>query len=453
MNRKKRMVQTLRGFALLGLLGLTACAVQIPRDALVRTQLPAEARWSASVWGAAVPGGASGDESASGEAGVLSADGAVRLAFGENPQARLLRAEFLAEMAAVDVAAAGGGVGLSWSRLRPEAGMAQLAWALSVPLEAWLTLPARRRQAYWDGVAAAQRAGWQTLQLEHEIRMAWATAVGRQQRSAQLATAAEVAGLAAELAARYHGAGNLSRGELHAHELRAGEALAEAAEASVSAAEARAALATLLGLPSTDSRLRLPSRLPAVATKYSGDEPVPQFVAEALRQRLDLRAARSAVTAQVLESARRKRWSKWPALHVGAEREREPDGERRRGPAIDAEWSPERLAEAGLANAAVNAAQARAELLAVQVVNEVTLRAQAYRRALDLANLRSARLLPLQEAKLGETLRKHQYMLEGPFELLAERREVAEMAAQTAEQELSVWLALQQLQSALGGTP
>ena len=206
--------------ALAGLMALSGCAVSVPREAEVRTQLPATARWAASVWGAAIPGQGTGDEPSDGpvvvsgvrsvvgsgaapaEASVgasvgtspprvLTADGAVRLAFGENPRARLLRAEFLKEMAAVDAAAAAGGVSWSWSRLRPEAGLAQLALALSVPLEDWLTLPARRRQAYWDRAAAAQRAGWETLQLEHEVRIAWATAVGMAQRSAELATAAE----------------------------------------------------------------------------------------------------------------------------------------------------------------------------------------------------------------------------------------------------------------------
>ena len=451
------------GMTLTCLMGLSACAVSVPREAEVRTQLPVAARWAASVWGAAIPGestdDAPGPASADTSAGSLlhrslTAEGAVRLAFGENPRARLLRADFLTEMAAVDAAAAAGGVSWSWTRLRPEAGLAQLALALSVPLEDWLTLPARRRQAYWDRTAAAQHAGWETLQLEHEVRMAWTTAVGLAQRSAELATAAEVAGLEAELAARYHEAGNLSRADWHVHELQAGEVLGAAAEAAVDAATARATLANLLGLPSTDSRLLLPDQLPELPKVPSADaERAAVRVAEALQQRLDLRSARSAVTARVLEAARLHRWSKLPALQVGAEREREPDGERRRGPALEGEWSPVRVAEAGLATATVNAAQARAELLAVQVVNEVTLRTQAYRRAAELASLQTERLLPLQAAKLGESLKKYNYMLEGPFALLEERRHGAAMAALAAERQLAAWVAFQELQQALGDAP
>ena len=469
--------------ALAGLMALSGCAVSVPREAEVRTQLPATARWAASVWGAAIPGQGTGDEPSDGpdvvsgvrsvvgsgaapaEASVgasvgtspprvLTAEGAVRLAFGENPRARLLRAEFLKEMAAVDAAAAAGGVSWSWSRLRPEAGLAQLALALSVPLEDWLTLPARRRQAYWDRAAAAQRAGWETLQLEHEVRIAWATAVGMAQRSAELATAAEVAGLEAELSSRYHDAGSLSRADWHAHELQSGEALSAAAEASVAAAIARATLATLLGLPSTDPRLLLPEQLPALPPIPSADtERTAALAAQALRQRLDLRAARSGVTARLLEAARVHRWSKLPALQLGVESEREPDGERRRGPALEGEWSPVRVAEAGLAAATVNAAQAQAELLAVQVVNEVTLRTQAYRRAVELANLQSERLVPLQEAKLSESLKRYNYMLEGPFAPLEERRHGAAMAARASEWRLAAWVAFQELQQALGDAP
>ena len=473
------MTRARTGLALAGVMALSGCAVNPPHEAEVRTQLPVTARWAASVWGAAIPGQTTSD-GAGVESGVgsvvgpgvasaetslgasvgtstppgLTAEGAVRLAFGESPRARLLRAAFLKEMAAVDAAAAPGGVSWSWSRLRPEAGLAQLALALSVPLEDWLTLPARRRQAYWDRASAAQRAGWETLQLEHEVRIAWATAVGMAKRSAELATAAEVAGLEAELASRYHDAGSLSRAEWHAHELQAGEALSAAAEASVAAATARANLATLLGLPSTDSRLLLPEQLPPLPQVPAADaERAAALAGQALRQRLDLRAARSAVTARLLEAARVHRWSKLPALQLGVESEREPDGERRRGPALEGEWSPVRVAEAGLATATVNAAQAQAELLAVQVVNEVTLRTQAYRRAVELANLQTERLVPLQEAKLGESLKKYNYMLEGPFAPLEERRHGAGMAALAAEQQMAAWVAFQEMQQALGEAP
>jgi hypothetical protein len=101
----------------------------------------------------------------------------------------------------------------------------------------------------------------------------------------------------------------------------------------------------------------------------------------------------------------------------------------------------------------VNAAQAQAELLAVQVVNEVTLRTQAYRRAVELANLQSERLVPLQEKKLSESLKRYNYMLEGPFAPLEERRHGAAMAALASEWQLAAWVAFQELQQALGDAP
>lgn len=441
-------------WCVVALLGLSGCAVQPPREAQVRAQLPVEARWAASLWGAAIPGGESTAGTVTDGTAVLSAEAAVKLAFGENPRARLLRAEFLKEMAAVDAAAAPGGVAWSWTRLRPEAGLAQLAMALSVPLEEWLTLPARRRQAFWDRTTGAQRAGWATLHFEHEVRVAWASAVGMAQRSAELATAAEVAGLAAELAARYHEAGSLPRRELHAAELQAGEALAAAAEASVEAEAARANLATLLGLPSGDSRLRLPAVLPPLPPSVAeGEDAGAAWVERALQRRLDLRAARSAVIARQLEAARMQRWARLPKLQAGVERERETDGARLRGPAIEGEWSAAGLAEAGVASAAVTAAQAEAEALAVQVANEVALRRVAFRRAAEVAALQGARLLPLQQEKVLETQRRQSFMLEGPFGLLEERRHAAELAAALAERQLAAWVAWHELQQATGDTP
>lgn len=472
------------------LLGLSGCAAYPSREPEVRAQLPAEARWAASLWGAAIPGGEAaagagtggggGNDTGggagtdigggAGEDATLSAEAAVRLAFGENPRARLLRAEFLKEMAAVDAAAASGGLAWSWTRLRPEVGLAQLALSLSLPLDEWLQLPARRRQAFWDRTHGVQRAAWETLQFEHDVRIAWATAVGTAQRSGELATAAEVAGLAAELATRYHEAGSLARREVHAAELQAGEALAAAATASVAAEAARAELATLLGLSSGDTRLRLPAALPVVPSGVkagaeagagggvetgaeTGEAANAVAVQKALQRRLDLRAARSAVIARQLEAARVQRWARLPKLQAGAEREREADGAHKRGPAVEGEWSPAGLAEAGVASATVAAAQAEAEALAVQVANEVVLRRVAFRRAAEVAALQAVRLVPAQQQKLQETQRRQNFMLEGPFGLLEERRHAAELAAALAERQLEAWVAWQNLQQAMGDAP
>ncbi len=436
---------------------LVGCASPPPRQAEVRAYLPTEARWAAGLWEDAVPRGTAAVPDGSSAPAPLDVEAAVQLAFGENPRARWLRARFLAEIAAIDAAAAPGGVGLSWARLQPEAGLAKLALALSLPLEEWLSLPGRQRVAYWERAAAAQQAAWETLRFEHEVRVAWSTAVAEARRAARLAEAAEVAALAAELGGRYHAAGNLPRRELHALELASGKALAAAAEASIGAEAARAELASRLGLPAGDARLRLPDSLPVLAALAdTADSPLPApavAVEGALGRRLDLLAARSLATARRFEAERSRRWSRLPTVEAGASREREPDGERLRGAEVVAGWSPSALATARGAAAASSLADAEAEALRVGVANEIPLRLLALRRALDVYRLYVSELLPRQEARVQEAQRRQGYMLEGPFTLLEERRQVAELEAEATRQQLAAWKAWHEWQLSSGGAP
>lgn len=444
----------LAGFFCCALSGCTAQSLnQGTRTAEVRAQLPTAATWAHSLWAEAIPGGTASPPAAE-QGDTLTADGAVRLAFGENPRARLLRADFLGEMSAIDAGAAPGGVGLSWARLRPDAGLAKLALALSVPLEDWLTLPSRQRQAFWDRAASAQRAAFETLRFEHEVRVAWVKAVGESRRAAELATAAEVAGLAAELGERYHVAGNIPLRERHALEQQAGESLAAAAAATVDAEAARAALATMLGLPTADARLKLPAELPSLPVLPEADESERRaLVAQALQQRLDLRAARSDSLARLVEADRARLWSRLPTLRAGAERERETDGGWLHGPVLDGEWSPARLAEAGLASAAVMSAAAKAESLAIEVANDVQLRRLAYRRSREMSLLQAEQVQARQAARVQDTQRRQNFMLEGPFTLLEERRHLAEVTASTVERQHAAWVAWLELQLTLGGAP
>lgn len=446
---KRRTPVAWLALTLLGSLGLAGCASVAPRELAVRAQLPAHAVWAASAWGGAtptVPEGPADD--------TLTADTAVRMAFTSSPHARSLRAAFLAEVSAIDAAAAPGGLHFSWARLRPADGLAKLALALSVPLEEWLTLPGRQRQAYWSRAAAAQRAAFATLQLERHVREAWATAVAAQRRAALMARAAETAELSAELATRYRDAGNLPPHDWNEQQQGAAVALTAAAEAGVAAAESRTALANLLGVPSTDPRLVLPQALPSPPAMESADNaPDAAALTAALSHRLDLLAARSEAMAQQVHARSRSVWSRVPAVAAGVERERETDGTRLTGPSIDATWSPAGSAEARGVAAQAELADANAATLAVEVANEVRLRALAYRRALDLDGLLGTHLTQLQAASVAAAQQQQAFMLAGPFDLLEKRRVMDELFANAEQQRLVAWLAWYAWQQASGVAP
>ena len=445
----RRRYSSLPALGVLVSLGLSGCASVSPGDVTVRAQLPPQAVWAASAWGGATPTTPAGPAE-----DTLTSDTAVRLAFTGSPQARALRAAFLAEVSAVDAAAAPGGLHFSWARLRPADGLAKLALALSVPLEEWLTLPARQRQAYWSRAAAAQRAAFATLQLERRVREAWAAAVATQRRAVLLARAAETAELSAELATRYRDAGNLPSQDWNAQQQAAAVALTAAAEAGVAAAESRATLANLLGVSSTDPRLVLPQALPSPPAMAAADNaPDAAAVTAALSHRLDLLALRSEAMAQQVQARSRRVWSRVPAVAAGVERERETDGTRLTGPSLDAAWSPAATAEARGAAAQAELAEANAATLAVEVANELRFRALAYRRALDLDGLLGTHLTQLQAASVAAAQQQQAFMLAGPFDLLEKRRVTDELSANVEQQRLSAWLAWYAWQQASGVAP
>jgi cobalt-zinc-cadmium efflux system outer membrane protein len=428
---------------------LAGCASVATQELTVRAQLPSQAVWAASAWGGATPTAPVGPAD-----DTLTADTAVRMAFTTSPQARALRAAFLVEVSAIDVAAAPGGLHFSWARLRPADGLAKLALALSVPLEEWLTLPVRQRQAYWLRAASAQRAAFATLQMERQVREAWAAAVATQRRAALLARAAETAELSAELATRYRDAGNLPPHDWNVQQQAAAVALTAAAEAGVAAAEARATLANLLGVPSTDPRLILPQALPSPPALESADNaPDAATLTAVLSRRLDLLALRSEAMAQQIHARSRRLWSRLPAVAAGVERERETDGTRLTGPAIDAAWSPSGGAEARGIAAQSALADANAATLSVEVANELRLRALAYRRALDLDGLLGTHLTQLQAASVAAAQRQQAFMLAGPFDLLEKRRLTDELSANAEQQRLAAWLAWYAWQQASGVAP
>lgn len=446
----KRFFHSISSFGLvIGASLLVGCASAPSRELAVRAQLPAHAVWAASAWGGATPTAPEGSAD-----DTLTADTAVRMAFTSSPHARSLRAAFLAEVSAIDAAAAPGGLHFSWARLRPADGLAKLALALSVPLEEWLTLPGRQRQAYWSRAAAAQRAAFATLQLERRVREAWAAAVATQRRAVLLARAAETAELSAELATRYRDAGNLPSQDWNAQQQAAAVALTAAAEAGVAAAESRATLANLLGVSSTDPRLVLPQALPSPPAMAAADNaPDAAAVTAALSHRLDLLALRSEAMAQQVQARSRRVWSRVPAVAAGVERERETDGTRLTGPSLDAAWSPAATAEARGAAAQAELAEANAATLAVEVANELRFRALAYRRALDLDGLLGTHLTQLQAASVAAAQQQQAFMLAGPFDLLEKRRVTDELSANVEQQRLSAWLAWYAWQQASGVAP
>lgn len=349
----------------------------------------------------------------------LSAERAVEVAWRNSPRVRKALAKL--GLAAADwfEARRPGNPTLGYARLgngEARETTVGLHWAISD----LLLLPARREigEQEWQA-AIASVAG--LLQAE-------ATAVRRDyyhyQAAMQVAALreaeAEAAALSAELAQRYHQAGNLEPLELAREQAHASEAAHLAAQARAERLMARLKLAERLGLAGLSNAWSLPERLPLPAGQLP---PVSELLSQARAQRADLAAARLKLGAA--ESRRRlvagTRW--FGELELELERERE-GGERREGIGLGLSLPLFHQGQAALARS-----DARREM-AVQAVigteqaieREVRVGSARLQTLAQIIDDYQRTLLPARRQVVEREMERYNFMLIGAFELLDARK-------------------------------
>lgn len=351
-------------------------------------------------------------------AAPLSAGGAARLALLNN-------AELKARIAALGFANADA---LAAGRLRNPLLSAQfldggphqqLTLGLAVSLADLLTMPARKRLAAAELEAAKQSAAAAMLETAIDAEAAFHLHVAARQDAALQAQIAQTASLSAQLAKRFHAAGNLTAKALALEQAAASAAELRALEAAGEASRTRVELGVTLGLSAGDA-WHAPTQLPAPLDE---EQALQELLALAQDSRLDLAAAKARV-AVAAERNGYRRWRRWiEGLEIGIERERESGGERLAGPTLTAEapWSRQR-------DVLVRGA---AELrIAVAEAERLTLAVDAGVRAAHAAMLNSAarvrefreRLIPARIEATSQAQAEQQYMLIGAFEALAEKQ-------------------------------
>ncbi len=332
-----------------------------------------------------------------------------------------------------------------------------------------VNLPARRRL----GDGAFEQARIETLDAllatASETRRAWVEAVAAAEAlhyARRIALAAEAGG---ELASAMRQAGNWSALDAAREQAFHAEAQAQVTRAELAAQTQRERLIRLLGL-ARGTALQLPERLPELPavrqahrerTNDSTVRPEPvegqldidALERHAIAQRLDLAAGRQqlALRAESLGLTRRTRLIN--VLELAAVNNTATGASAARGYEIGFEiplfdWGEARVA------AAEGLYLQQAHSLAQQVVDtrsEVRLRHATLQRSEALARRYRNTVIPLRERIARETLLRYNGMLIGVFELLADAREQI-AAVQGANEALrDYWLAMADLQQALGG--
>ena len=296
--------------------------------------------------------------------------------------------------------------------------------------------------------AAQHRTAEEALHLALQTRKAWFVAVAAQQSAKYMEDVQLAAEASAELARRMAETGNwpfLARAREQAFYA---DTTAQLARARLAHTAARERLTRLMGLWGEDIGYVLPERLPELpAEAREGGE----LEAQALRQRLDVQAARGDAESLAESLGLTKVTRYVDLIEVGALRTTETGQEVKRG------WELELripIFDFGAARTA------RAEHLYMQAVNraaESAIRARsevresyaAYRTAFDIARHYRDEIVPLRKRISEEMLLRYNGMLSSVFELLADSRDAVASVNAYLEAQRDFWIAEADLQMAL----
>ena len=380
----------------------------------------------------------------------LTAEHALALALVHNPRVRETYARLGLGRAELEEARRIANPTFGFDRLRPPGGGSpKITRSLSIGLADLLLLPVRKRFAQAELGRLQNEVAAQLLELTVEVESAWYEAVGARQVADMRELVAGAAAMSADLAQRFFDAGNITRLQLEQERAAATQARIEATRAGAEALKARSALAGLIGLPAS-AGWTLASQLPAPPDASADAD---TLAARALEQRLDLTAARQAVSQREDMLGVTRRWRWFGSVEVGFEQEREGDEGVSQGPTLSLELPIFSQGQGPIAKAQAELVQARAELdaLALSVRNDAVLGVQSLELARTIAAAYRDTLIPAREAIVARTQEEVNFMLVGVFELILAKREEYDAYQEYLEAVRDYWLARTQLRGVVGG--
>ena len=377
----------------------------------------------------------------------LSAEDAVRVALLNNPGLQARYAELGIAEADLVQASRWSGPKLGFARLR-RGDETEIERSVFFDVLGLISIPLSTRAQGKRFEAAKHRAAEETLRLALETRRAWFGAVAAQQTARYMDDVKLAAEASADLARRMAEVGNWPPLAQAREQAFYADATAQLARTRQAHTAAREKLTRLMGLWGERSGYALPERLPELpqAARESGE-----FEAQALRQRLDVQAARREAES-LAESLGLTKVNRYVELfEIGALRNSATGQPVQRG------WELELripIFDFGGARAA------RAEHLYMQAVNraaDTAVRARsevresyaAYRTAFELARHYRDEIVPLRKRISEQMLLRYSGMLSSVFELLADARESVASVNAYLEAQRDFWMADAELQMAL----
>lgn len=351
-----------------------------------------------------------------------SIESALRDALATSPAARAIWARYGITEAEVRESLRLQNPSLGFLRLSADGGIRETTYSLSQPLLDLLFTGYRRRQGELAAQQAMQRCAAELLGLEADIRIAFighAAAVLAQRAGQREREAAE---LSAQLAARFHAAGNISELQLRREQAAASEAALLALQRDVDVAQARGHLLSLLGHSGSDS-----SALPEIAVPLLDAEPasLAELQQRAAVQRLDLAALRAERDLRATQARHTRRWSWFRGATLEAERETATGESARTGGGVALELP---LFDSGAnrrrgAAARLQLREAQLQGLTTHITNEVEARRAEVQARREAVSMHASTLIEQRERIVLLTQQRADFMLVGSFELIAARQQ------------------------------
>jgi len=371
---------------------------------------------------AAVSAEASAELLASLTAAPLTPESAMRIALINNPQLAATYATL--GFGAADVYQAGRIRNPVFSASVLNSSLAfeqdQITFGLAASFTDLITLSARKRLSAGAFSALKESIGNEVLRIAAEAEQNYYRYVAAQQLSSLRVRIAEAAGLSAQLAERYHDAGNMKAGDLALERAAASEARLQTLAVQADELEARTALATVLGL-STDDAWQVPAEL---GLPLAEEDDLGTLLELAHQSRLDLAAA-STRTDVLADRLGVVNWTRWLGeLDLGVQREREASGGYLTGPTASLELPVFNQHEDALlrANADLQIAVFDVRRITLDVDNSVRLAHASLLNASARVQEYRDVLIPQRVEAVAQAQKEVSFMLIGVFELISLKR-------------------------------
>src|SRR5450432_447339 len=311
-------------------------------------------------------------------------------------------------------------------------------------------LPLRKRVAEAEFQAETLRVANAVLEVVAETSKEFADMQAGEQTVQLMRGLAQGADAAATFANQQFEAGNISERVLVTQRAASVQAEMDLAKDELTLTEQREKLNRSLGLWGPQMAWKLGQTLPAVP---AAEAPVEHLEVTALRQRLDVGAARKQLELMdtALSLAKTSRYT--GVVNIGAHMHQDVTGPRLFGPTMSLELPifDQRQALIGRLEAQQRQAQRQLDALGLDVRSEVRLAKAKLELNRHAAEEYLTALLPLRRTVLAQSELEYNAMQIGLYELLATKKAEVETFRAYIETVRDYWVARAELERALGG--